>query len=352
MKNVVRVRDINPEILQAPYSLRLARAVTGQYLENGSKYMAVHAAPGDLRDFFLVVTIDETSADQSDHGKKLMVEGGTQYGCSARLCPFCPFSQQLRYYRNLTVEEMMDLFRMALFLHGKVYPCHDDNRELSLKFTDNGEPFHNSFLPQALDCLLVLFGRKGKVLRIKISTILKDTRLTRETFRKVLEWQARNMHCASIHLQISRAPYGKNLIPAEEVAQMIGRWVKVNPEDKVCIAPGLIRAYHHKEFLEFCKGLKEVAAYCFFRPSVIKPSLKGLERRILTDEEITEVEEELEKMGFQVSPLPRDPFFLKKLEGAGTLSHLPNGKFYDPATYRVWEYTDHAVDPNNPIEHS
>lgn len=350
MKNVVRVRDIDPEILEGPYTLRLARAVTDQYLENGSEYLAVHAAPRDLRDFFLVATIDETSADQSDHGKKLMVEGGTQYGCSAQTCPFCPFSRQLRYYRDLTVEEMMDLFRMALFLHGKIHPRHNDNRELSLKFTDNGEPLHSLLLPQALDRLLVLFGRKEKVLRIKISTILKDTQLTRETFREVLEWQTRNVHHASIHLQISRAPYGKNLIPAEEVAQMIERWVKANPEDKICIAPGLIRGYHHKEFLEFCKGLKEVAAYCFFRPSIIKSSLKGLERRILTAKEMEEVEKELEGMGFEVSPLPRDPFFLKKLEGAGTLSHLPNGKFYDPATYHVWKYTDHEADPNVPIK--
>lgn len=351
MKNIVRVRDINPAILEGPYSLRLARAVTEQYLENGSMYMAAHVAPRDLRDFFLVVTLDETSADLSDHKKKLMVEGGTQYGCSARTCPFCPFAEKLRYYRNLTVEEMMDLFRMGLFLYGKLHPYDNDNRELSLKFTDNGEPFHNPLLPQALDRLLVLFGKEGKVLRIKISTILKDTKLTRRTFQSVMEWQVRNVHHASIHLQISRAPYGKHLIPAKDVARMIKEWVEANPGDGgVCIAPGLLRAYRNEEFMEFCRGLKNVATHCFFRPSIIKPSLDGLETRILTAEEMEEEEGKLREMGFDVRPLPRDPHFLRKLEGAGTLSHFPNGKFYDPATYRVWKYTDRGEDPNIPIK--
>ncbi len=350
MKNIVRVKDIDPAVLQGPYSLRLGRAVSGPYLTNGATYLAAHVAPADLHDFFLVVTLDETTADPDCLDKKLMVEGGTQYGCSAKTCPFCPFAERLKFYRNLTVEEMIDLFKIGFLLYRKLHSFDNDQREISFKFTDNGEPFHSPLLPEALDRLLELFGQPGKVLRIKISTILKDTRLTRRTFQEVVDWQRLNARRASIHLQISRAPYGQNLMPVQEVTQVISRWAAANPADgRVCIAPGLIQGFDAQGFWNFCEGLKEVAPLCFLRPSIIKPSMAGLEKRILDFDELTAIENRLREMNFDVRPLPRDPFFLRKLKGAGTLSHLPNGKLYDPATYRVWPYAKHQVDPNTPI---
>lgn len=348
MKNIVRVCDIKPEILRGPYSLRLARAVTGQYLDNGAMYMGIHAAPNDLHDFFLTAIVDETSPNQRDYTQKLMVQGGTQYGCSARQCPFCVFPG-LRYHRNLNLEEIIDLFRLVLFLHRRIYSHEKDSRELILKFTDNGEPLETPILPEALDRLLVLFGTKGKILRLKISTIFKDTPTTRQTFQNVVEWQEQQRYRASIHLQISRSPYGKKLIPAEEVLEMIGVWVKANPKDKVCIAPGLVRGYYHEEFVTFCSTLRPAIEHCFFRLSVIKPSTERQRGQILSREEMEKINVVLREMGFAVDPLPQNSSYTRQLEGAGTLSHRPDRKFYDPATYCVWKYASKVVDPNDPI---
>lgn len=349
MKNAVRVCDIDHEILQSPYSLRLARAVYDQYLDNGAMYMGIHVAPSDLRDFFLTAIVDETSPNQRDYTQKLMVQGGTQYGCSAHQCPFCVFSR-LRYHRNLRLEEIIDLFRLALFLHGRMYSHEKDNRELILKFTDNGEPLGTPILPEVLDRLLALFGTEGKILRLKISTIFKDTPTTRQTFQNVVEWQEQQRFRASIHLQISLSPYEKKLVSAEEVLEMIWAWVKANPKDKVCIAPGLVRGYHREEFMAFCSALRPVAEHCFFRLSVIKPSTERQRGQILPREEMEKMNVVLRDMGFTVDSLPQNSSYTRQLEGAGTLSHLPDGKFYDPATYRVWKYASKAVDPNDPVQ--
>ncbi|MBI4992614.1 MAG: hypothetical protein HZC26_00535 [Candidatus Magasanikbacteria bacterium] len=266
MGKIVRVCDIVPEVLQFSFhTLRLARAVTDGYLDNGAIYLAVHAAPSDLRDFFLTAIIDETSPNQSDQKEKLMVQGGTQYGCSAHLCPFCVYSG-LRFYRNLDTEEIVDLFRLALFLHWSMHNHKRDVRQLCLKFTDNGGLLETPHLPEVLDRLLALFGIKGKILRLKISTIFMDTEITRQTFQKVMEWQEQHRESASIHLQISRSPYGKRLIPADEVHKLIRVWMKANPNDRICIAPGLARGYNQEEFMAFCTALKPLAgSRCFFR---------------------------------------------------------------------------------------
>jgi len=352
MENVIRVRDVDPKILYGPYSHGLARAVTSQYLDNGAMYIGIHVAPSDLRDFYLTAIVDETSPNQNDYQQKLMVQGGTQYGCSARQCSFCVFSG-LRYYRNLNLEEIVDLFRLALFLHKKIHPHEKDNRELVLKFTDNGEPLETPILPEVLDRLLTLFGCDGKVLRLKISTIFRDTQVTRQTFQKVREWQEQHRESASIHLQISRPPYGRKLIPAEEVCKMIRVWMKANPQDRICIAPGLVRGYNQEEFMAFCVALKPLAkSRCFFRLSIIKPSTERQKMQILPYKEMKKIKTMLggkKGMGFKVKSLPQKLRYTKQLEGAGTLSHMPDGKFYDPATYRVWKYASEAVDPNDPI---
>ncbi|MDO8582305.1 MAG: hypothetical protein Q7S16_05545 [bacterium] len=348
MKNVIRVCDINEEILQGPYSLKLARAVTGQYMNNGAMYTGIHVAPNDLRDFFLTAIVDETSPDQNDCEQKLMVQGGTQYGCSAHFCPFCVFSC-LKYYRNLALEEIIDLFRLALFLHGIAHTHKKDNRELILKFTDNGEPLETPILPEVLDRLLTLFGCNDKILRLKISTTFKNTKTTRQTFQNVKTWQEQHQDRASIHLQISRPPYERNIMPAEEVGEMIETWIHANPKDTVCIAPGLVGGYDHEEFVAFCSALTPMTKHCFFRLSIIKPSTKEQAEKILPKNEIKKVETALRDMGFTVSPLPQNSIYTRQLEGAGTLSHMPNGKFYDPTTYRVWEYASKVVDPNNPM---
>ena len=349
LSNVVRVRDIDPQSLEGPYSLKLARAISGRYLGNGAMYTGVHAAPRDTRGFFLTAIIDETSPDQNDERQKLMVQGGTQYGCSARLCPFCVFSG-LEHYRNLGLEEIVDLFRLALYLHGKSHDHTLDQRELRLKFTDNGEPLLSPLLPQALESILHLFGREEKILRLKISSILKDSPLTRVTFREVLAWQARNLSRASIHLQVSWSSCKKRTIPPVEVVEMIRDWTRANPADRVCIAPGLIRGFRRYELEAFCAALEPVRGRCFIRPSVIKPTTKKQAEMILTHAEMAEVNNWLGRMGFSVDPLPQHSTYTEQMKGAGTLSHLPNGKFYYPSTYRVWKYTDNGVDPNIPIK--
>ena len=346
---VVRVKDINPAILENPFSLKLARAIKSQYLDNGAMYLGIHVAPHDLQNFFLTTIVDETSPDRSSQEGKLMVQAGTQYGCSSRICPFCVYPK-LKYYRNLTLEEIIDLFRIALFIHGKLYSHKEDNRKLSLKFTDNGEPLESPILPSVLDHLLILFGKQHKVLNLKISTVLKDTQVTRDVFQKTLEWQKKNANNASIHLQISRSPYGRKLIPAVDVASMIEEWCVANPRDRICIAPGLIHGYNREEFIEFCDALRPVAKDCFFRLSVIKPTTERQRRLVLTNQELEQVNNQLRKMGFVVDPLPQNSIYTKQLEGAGTLSHNPNGKFYDPVSYHVCEYIENMTDPNIPID--
>ncbi len=344
----VRVRDIDPSVLQPPFSFSLARAVTGPYRPNGAKYIGVHLAPHDVRDFFPTAIVDETTPDKADHEGKLMVQGGTQYGCSARTCSFCVFTP-LCYHRDLERDEIVDLFRAPLYLHSKGHEHVEDNRRLVLKFTDNGEPLESPVLLQAMDKVVELFGKPKKTLLLKVSTVLSNKEVTRETFRKLLEWQKRNRDKASVHLQISRVIPDKKLISPHEVADIVRQWVDANPHDQICIAPGLVKGYDEKEFREFCEALKPVARHCFFRLSVIKPSTRRQEENVLDEKHMAAVNERIKKMGFKVKSLAADSVYGEQLRGAGTLSHTPAGRVYDPTTYIIWEYDRNKRDPNTPI---
>lgn len=345
---VVRVRDIDPEVFEMPFCLDLARGVCGPYLDNGSRYFGFHLAPNDLREFFLTAIIDENTPDTRDTNGKLMVQGGVQYGCSARsCCPFCVY-QSLKYYRNLYPGEIVDLFRLSLSVYCRHYNFRGDSRILTLKFSDDGEPLENPNIIEALDSLAGLFGIEGKILCIKVSTVLRDTEITRAMFDRLVYWQENNLHRASVHLQVSRPPYGKKIIPAYEVIDMIRAWKKANPYDKVCVAPGLVKGFDENEFYGFCRLLKVVARHCFIRLSVIKPTTKRQKKKALDREILKSINSELDEIGLEVDPLPQNSTYTRQLEGAGTCSHMPDGKLYDPLTYKLWEYSKFGRDNNGP----
>ena len=248
----VRVADIDVRIIQPPFSLALARAVRGPYLLNGAEYLGLHTAPRDAKQFFLTGIVDETAPDRSDRKGKLMVQGGAQYGCP-HSCPFCVYAA-LPFYRNLTLAEMTDLFRLALYLKQRTRSFEGDNRRLVLKFTDNGEPFENPALPHALDQLLALFGKPGKVLMLKISTILGDTEVARQTFEAVARWQEMNAGRASIHLQISHTPYrNSRSMPGEVTADIVRRWRDAIPWTRSVLHRGwfvaMTRNYSSNSFM-------------------------------------------------------------------------------------------------------
>lgn len=345
----VRIKDINLEILKPPYCLRLARGVDSPRCPEEGIRLGFHFAPADPRQFFLTTIVDETTPNVKDEKGKLMACTGAQYGCSVKACPFCVYCQ-LPYHRNLSVVEMVDLFRVPLFVYSRAHDFRTDERELSLKFTDNGESLENPLLPAALDQLVKLFGVKGKVLGIKISTVLKDDQRTREVFASLQRWQRENLSRASIHLQISVISGAPGLISAPETRELVETWMAVNPHDKICFAPGLFRGCDMEAFWQLCKTLQGMKGEYFFRLSVIKPSSPGQEEMALDKATLTAVYERIVSMGFRIKPLP--PRFLVysgHLRVVGTLSHLPDGRFYDPAAYRIWKYEPGKEDPNTPL---
>ncbi|MBU1178096.1 hypothetical protein KJ903_02650 [Patescibacteria group bacterium] len=348
-EEVVTVRDINPEVLQPPYALQLARGVSALYLRNGARTFGFHAAPPDQGSHFLTAIIDETSPLSSDPAEKLIVQGGAQYGCSVRICPFCIY-RDLPYHRNLSVDEMVDLFRLALFLHARRYDHIHDQRQLVLKFTDNGEPLENPALIAALDKLLALFGKKDKVLFLKVSTVGKSSARSRATFQYLCQWQKQNFHQVSVHLQISVIPGVRGLVSPTEARELADQWVEANPRDMVCFAPGLAHGYDQTSLLKYCREMAGLRQHCFFRLSVIKPSCPAQETMVVSREELARINTAIEEMGLMVSPLPQNSRYDQQLRSVGTLSHLPgDGRFYDPATYQVWDCQEGGADPNTPL---
>ncbi|NQV13326.1 MAG: hypothetical protein HQ530_03425 [Parcubacteria group bacterium] len=345
----IKVKEVNLEVLEPPYCLRLARGVDSSNCPEDGVCLGFHFAPADLREFFLTTIVDETTPNVKDEKGKLMVCTGTQYGCSVKACPFCVYCH-LPYYRNLSVAEMVDLFRAPLFLYSRHHDFRTDKRQLSLKFTDNGEPLENPLLPAVLDQLVGLFGMKGKVLGIKISTVLKNDRRTREAFDNLLRWQRENLSQASIHLQISVIPGARGLMLASETRELVEAWMAVNPHDQVCFAPGLFRGDDEEVFWKFCETLKGMKGKYFFRLSIIKPSSPGQEEMALDEATLTTIYQKIADMEFRINPLPPRYFaFSDHLRVVGTLSHLPDGRFYDPATYRIWKYELGKEDPNTPL---
>lgn len=338
-KPFVQVKDVVNELIAPPYSLRLARAITGPFNPNGSKYIGIHSGPNELDKFLLTSIVDETTPDISDSTGKLMIQGGTQYGCAFH-CPFCVFSS-LPLVKNLSQKEIIDLFSLSFYLHGRHTGSHrNDKRRLVLKFSDNGEPLENPDFEKIVYGLWWKFGmRKRKTLMIKVSTILADTPTSWESLRGLMRFQSDTLETSSVHLQISRAPYKKEVsCNGELTAEVVREWSKRNPRDKVCIAPGIASGWDREKFFSFCKALLPVKDKLFFRLTVIKPSQKTQEKIILPDQEYLSLYSDLLNMGFEVSPLDTSNEYKSELRGAGTLSHLPNGKFYDPRTYQISEY--------------
>lgn len=347
MENTVRVKDIQSEVIAPPYSLHLARAVTGPYMDNGARYLSAHferRAPGK-REFLLTGIVDETTPHIRDTHGKLMIQGGAQHGCSARECRFCVFDE-LPFYGNLNVQEIVDIFRILLFLYTQVRPFYEDERTLDFKFTDNGEPLENRNLIIAINALTELFGVRAKKLLIKISSIFRENSITNTTFDSLCKWQADNHERASIHLQISRPYSGSTLMPGSKIAEVIKRWKNVNPSDTVCITPGLSRGFDANLLYDFCRDLERVRSDIFLRIALIKPSHEKQRAGLLLYNELEKVRRKIVAMGFDVRPLPNDQIYQDQLRGAGTLSHLPNGNFFDPKKYKVWEYGHGKEDPN------
>lgn len=343
----VRVRDIRPEALRAPYALGLARATEAPYLANGAKSMGVHLSPKDAHGFYVTAIVDETSPNPRDNRASLMAQGGTQYGCSARQCGFCVYSG-LPFYRDLALPEIVDQYRLALFLHSKTHPHAEDCRKLVLKFTDNGEPLESPALISALETLTSLFGAAGRILRLKVSTVLMETQTTRATLERMMEWQTRNNARASIHLQISRPMKSRRLIGAVEVGRLIVRWAGANPRDRVCVAPGLTCGDPPEAFKDFLRALRPVREHCFVRLSVLKPSTERQKKMAPGTRALRKAGRQAKSMGFAVEPLPDDSVYRRQFETAGTLSHLPNGMLYDPAVYRVLRHGETA-DPDDDL---
>ncbi len=351
-KDPVRVLDIDPKKIRPPFAFDIGRAVVAPYSQNGSKSLNMHLAPKkdfEGSNFFVTAIVDETHPDKANPKAKLMVQGGTQYGCSVRNCPGCAFTR-VKFRRDLSVREIVDKFRLALYAHSTINEHSKDKRILDIKFTDNGEPLETPNVTRALTSLLKLFGKEGKILRFKISTILKNTPTTRGTFKKILDWQRRNIGKASIHLQISRTSNDSSLIPGQEVAMMIRDWSKANPGDKVCVTPHLMKGFRDNNLEKFYASLLPVKSKLFMRLAVIKPSDNRKTSRILDGGELGEINAKLAGMGFEVAPLPteNDQIYKMQMQSAGTLAHRPNGKLFDPKKYKVLEYGGAEI--NEPIE--
>lgn len=349
METPVQVKDIDPAELEPPYSIALARAVTGGYMQNGSRYLGAHFLHPRFKNaqFLLTGIVDETSPDHFDERAKLMVQGGTQLGCSTRECNFCIYSQ-LPFYGNLSVQETVDIFRAALFLHAKVSDVHSDERRLDLKFTDNGEPLENKNLTLSLDELLRRFGKERKILGFKVSSIFRELPSVRSNFEQLCDWQKDNREGASIHLQISKPLSGERVMSASAIARIIERWSEVNPRDTMCITPGIVKGSDQQGLLRFLSELESLRRHFFVRIAVIKPSTPDQEDQIIPRAELQAVHDQIASLGIDVRALQSDDTYQSQLRGAGTLSHLPNGNIFDPRRYQPWEYEEGLLEPNTP----
>ncbi len=347
MENPVQVRDIDPSRIEPPYSLGLARAVVGDYMGNGARYLGAHftAPRRPNAKFLLTGIVDETSPDLSDPRAKLMVQGGTQLGCSTRECDFCVYAN-LPFYGNLEVQEIVDLYRATLFLHSKTRPLETDQRRLDLKFTDNGEPLESKLLTEAMSGLLDTFGQDGKVLGFKVSSIFRDLSNVRANFDRLCEWQEAHRAHASTHLQISRPFSGEHVMPSEAIVEVIARWAEANPRDSICISPGIVRGFNEEEMMRFLNELERVRNHFFIRLAVIKPSTQTQESQVMPRSELQRIHARIAALDLDVRPLQSDDTYERQLRGAGTLSHLPDGNTFDPKTYEPWEFAQGKADPN------
>lgn len=353
MKNPVQVKDIDAARIQPPYSLELARAVTGDYMSNGTRYLGAHFKDPKFEraKFLLTGIVDETSADLTDPQAKLMVQGGTQLGCSTKECGFCVYSD-LPFYGNLEVDRIVDLFRASLFLYSKTRPLEADARRLDLKFTDNGEPLESKNLTGAMTELLQHFGREGKVLGFKVSSIFRELQNVRENFKRLCLWQTAHRDTASAHLQISRPFSGERVMSREMIAEVISIWRECNPADTVCVTPGIVPGFDETEMMRFLEELQAVRDLFFVRLAVIKPSTASQREQVMPARELQRIHDRIAGLGLDVRPLPSDDTYQDQLRGAGTLSHLPDGKTFDPHAYQPWEFTEGKPDPNLPITRS
>lgn len=347
MENPVQVRDIDVSRIEPPYSLDLARAVVGDYMDNGARYLGAHFKHQRYKkaEFLLTGIVDETSPDLSDPRAKLMVQGGTQLGCSTRECDFCVYAD-LPFYGNLGVQEIVDIYRASLFLYSKTRPLETDQRRLDLKFTDNGEPLESRRLTEAMSGLLDTFGHDRKILGFKVSSIFRDFSNVRANFDRLCEWQEAHRAHASTHLQISRPFSGEHVIPSKAVAEVISRWAQINPRDSVCITPGIVRGFNEEEMIRFLESLQVQREQFFIRLAVIKPSTQTQESQVMPRTELQRIHARIAALDLDVRPLQSDDTYEGQLRGAGTLSHLPDGNTFDPRTYKPWEFAQGKTDPN------
>ncbi len=347
MENPVQVKDINLEQIQPPYCLEIARAVVGDYMGNGARYMGAHfkSSRFNKAKFFLTGIVDESSPNLYDPKAKLMVQGGTQLGCSTRECDFCVYSN-LPFYGNLEVQEIVDIFRASLFLYSKTRPMEKDERRLDLKFTDNGEPLESKNLTTAMSKLSNLFGQEKKILEFKVSSIFRDLPMVKNNFDLLCRWQNEYKDVASVHLQISRPFSGEQIMSYHEIRTVISNWNECNPKDTICISPGILKGFDEAKMMEFLKELQDLREHFFIRLAIIKPSTDNQKELLMPTEEIQRIHNEIANLSLDVRPLQSDTIYDNQLKGAGTLSHLPDGYIFDPNKYQPWEFATSKRDPN------